>query len=376
MNVVKGLIINDLHFGIKDSKRMYDELVQFKNKVEEVKPEIIIIDGDYFDHKLTIGDPATLYAVSFFKELMDLCIKYKITLKMVQGTRGHELNQLQLFKPYEEADNFDFEIIETVKKEDVRGLHILFIPEEYPENSDEYYKEFKNDKYNIICGHGTWDFVAVQAMIDVANKETHSAPVFMFEEWKDCIKDGFISFGHIHGRNVYGRKIFYSGSFTRWNYGERSDKGFTYFEYDLDSKKYVVQFVDNTMAPKYDVLTVQELNLNLEEANAELIRDEISKRLEENMNLKINLAGLSLDKIEVLRNFYKNDEHIKIEIKEEKKTLLENKEHKDFEKWHYITKRQLPLDKMIQKYLEEECNTKLDLDLIDQIIDEKVAEKK
>lgn len=369
--IIKGLIINDLHFGIKDSKRMYDELIQFKDKIEEVKPEVIIIDGDYFDHKLTIGDPATLYAMSFFKELMDLCIKYKITLKMVQGTRGHELNQLQLFKPYEDTEGFDFEIIETVKKEDVRGLHMLFIPEEYPEDSDAYYKEFKNDNYNIICGHGTWDFVAVQAMIDTANKETHSAPVFMWNEWKDTVKDGFVSFGHIHGRNVYGRKIFYSGSFTRWNYGELSDKGFTYFEYDLEKKKYVVQFVDNTMAPNYDVLSVKELNININEANAEVIRDEISKRLTENLNLKINLAGLSVDKIEVLRNYFKNDEHIKIEIKDDKKLALkESKDRKEFEKWHYITKRQLPIDKMIKKYLEEECDTKLDLELIDQIIDE------
>ena len=248
---------------------------------------------------------------------------------------------------------------------------MLFIPEEYPEDSDAYYKEFKNDNYNIICGHGTWDFVAVQAMIDTANKETHSAPVFMWNEWKDTVKDGFVSFGHIHGRNVYGRKIFYSGSFTRWNYGELSDKGFTYFEYDLEKKKYVVQFIDNIMAPNYDVLSVKELNININEANAEVIRDEISKRLTENLNLKINLAGLSVDKIEVLRNYFKNDEHIKIEIKDDKKLALkESKDRKEFEKWHYITKRQLPIDKMIKKYLEEECDTKLDLELIDQIIDE------
>ena len=35
--------------------------------------------------------------------------------------------------------------------------------------------------------------------------------------------------------NTYGKKIYYSGSFTRWNYGERSDKGFTYYEYDTEN---------------------------------------------------------------------------------------------------------------------------------------------
>ena len=34
--------------------------------------------------------------------------------------------------------------------------------------------------------------------------------------------NGFVSFGHIHGRNTYGKKIFYSGSFTRWGFNEIS----------------------------------------------------------------------------------------------------------------------------------------------------------
>jgi len=33
-DIIRGLVLNDLHFGIKDSKRMYDELIQFKNILE------------------------------------------------------------------------------------------------------------------------------------------------------------------------------------------------------------------------------------------------------------------------------------------------------------------------------------------------------
>ena len=209
--MVKGVIINDIHFGIKESKRLYDELAQFKNFIKERDDlNFLVIDGDYFDCKLSIGDPAAYYAMTFFNELISIIKEKKIIVRMVQGTRSHDLNQLQIFKSYENDTSIDFKIIETVQKEDILGLHILYLPEEYPENSDEYYKDYKNDTYNIIFGHGTWDFVAQPGQIELSKKNTHTAPVFIWKEWKDAVPNGFISFGHIHGRNQYGKKIFYS----------------------------------------------------------------------------------------------------------------------------------------------------------------------
>lgn len=53
--MVKGVVINDLHFGIKDSKRLYDELHQFKDFLNEHDDlQLLVFDGDYFDCKLNI----------------------------------------------------------------------------------------------------------------------------------------------------------------------------------------------------------------------------------------------------------------------------------------------------------------------------------
>lgn len=370
--MVKGVVINDIHFGIKESKRLYEELSQFKDFIKNRDDlDLLIIDGDYFDCKLSIGDSATYYAMTFFNELVKLVKEKHLIFRMVQGTRSHELNQLQLFKPFESDIDMNFKIIETAQEEELLDLHILYLPEEYPENADEYYKEYKTKQYNIIFGHGTWNFVAQPGQIELSKKDVHTAPVFMWDEWKDTIPDGFISFGHIHGRNKYGKKIFYSGSFSRWNYGEPSEKGFTYFEYDLENLTYDVKFINNDMAPEYDSIAVRELGIDLDSADVSILQEALDSFIKEPKdNLRIDLSGLSKEKINILKEHYKPIENVKIEVRDEKKSLLKestiNKE--EFKKWHYITKRQLPLNETVKKYCEEEKNIKLDIKEIDGIL--------
>lgn len=52
---MKGVSINDLHFGIKDSKRLYDELSQVKDFLKSRNDlDLLVINGDYFDCKLSV----------------------------------------------------------------------------------------------------------------------------------------------------------------------------------------------------------------------------------------------------------------------------------------------------------------------------------
>jgi len=295
---------------------------------------------------------------------------------MIQGTMSHDLNQLQLFKPMENDKNIDFKIIETVQEENFKGMHILYLPEEYPEDSAAYYAPFmaKGKEYNAIFGHGTWDFVAQPGVLENSMRSTHSAPVFIWKDWKHTIPNGFISFGHIHGRNTYGKKIFYSGSFTRWNYGERSEKGFTKFICNLTDNSYDVKYIDNTMAPKFDVISVSELGLDLTTAKLTEIQESLDKKINSFDNLRIDLNGLSKENIDILKKYYSDKENIKVEVRDAPKVFLkESKSAAEFEKWHYITKRQLPLDKTIQKYCKEEMKKDISLKDIDKIISDEGA---
>lgn len=320
-----------------------------------------------------MGDPASFYAVNFFSELIKLVRYKKIALRVLQGTRSHDLNQLQIFKHYEEDITLDFQIIETAQLDELCGLNVLYLPEEYPENDEEYYLDYKQNEYDIIFSHGTWDFLAQPGQIENAKKSTHSAPVFIWKEWKQTIPNGFISSGHIHGRNVYSTKIYYSGSFSRWNYGERSAKGFTYIEFDKENSKYKVEFIDNNLAPKYEVFSVKELEIDLDTTECLVIQEMLDAQIgdSETDHLRIDLSGLSKEKIEILKEYYGKRPNVKIEVRDNRSVMLkESKESQkaEFEKYKYITKRQLPLNETIKRFCKEELNTDLELSKIDNIL--------
>lgn len=375
-NIVKAVVINDIHFGIGDSQRLYNELHQFTDYIKEHKDiQLLVVDGDYFDRKLSVTDVATYLAVKFFNDIYAICKEQHIIMRMVQGTRSHELNQLQIFDSHESDRDVDFRIIRTVQEEDILGMHVLYIPEEYPENEEEYYGQYKapDKRYNVIFGHGTWDFVSFDNQIEHAKQSaTRSAPVFIWQEWKHTVPNGFITFGHIHGRNVYGKKIYYSGAFSRWGYGERSARGFTYFEYNLDHQSYDVKFIDNTEAPSYEEIEVKSLGIDMENQDIKQIQMLLEEQIKKYDNLAIDLSGLTEENVSILKKVYAHNPNVKIEAKTTKKALTESEDLNTelINKYRYITKRTLPLNQMIQKYCKEDLSQDIPIETIDKIIKE------
>ena len=372
MPIIKGVNIQDLHFGHKDTERMYNELSIVKEYLLHNEVHILNINGDYFDRKLTASEPAIFYAVNFFSELVDICKEKNIKLRVLQGTRSHDLNQTStLFQHYLNDPDLDLRFIQTVEDEHILGLDVLYVPEEYPENAEEYYGEFKKKEYSMINGHGTWDFVAFDNQIEHGNQtNTLSAPIFVYSEWKDAVKNGFISFGHIHGRNQYGQKIFYSGSFTRWNYVEPSEKGFITWWYDTDKKTYKVEFVDNKLAPSFEAISVKSLfeGQDLSKLSLEEVSLALNLAVERYDNVRIDLSGLSEEKIKILKKSLSENPKVKTEVRQKKALLKENAEPAIYEKYSYILKRELPINETIKKFVKEEFEQEITLEKINELL--------
>ena len=71
-----GVVISDIHFGAIDAEQLKEELMEeFIYHLSRMnKIDFIIIDGDYFDHKLYMNESSSRYAIEIMDEIVEkLC---------------------------------------------------------------------------------------------------------------------------------------------------------------------------------------------------------------------------------------------------------------------------------------------------------------
>lgn len=279
-----GIIISDIHFGVIDSNQLKKELLEvFIYYLENMKKiDFIIITGDLFDHKIYLNDRTSDYALGFMNKLVDISIKHKCPIRCIYGTESHEVNQYNIFSMYENNTDIDFKVIYTVQEEELlKNLNVLYIPEEFVYSKQDYYKDYfsNKDKYDYIFGHGTIQEVMTEASKSIEKSSKDSSrkkvPVFRSSELVNICK-GQVFFGHYHINTNISNKIFYVGSFTRWEHGQDEPKGFYHITYDLDKEKYTQKFIENYLAKKYITYTYG-YNDSVMNSEKDLI-EELSKR--------------------------------------------------------------------------------------------------
>lgn len=257
----RGLFIADLHIGAMDYETTYDGLMYLRDVLAEyTKDELldfIIIGGDYFDKQLYSGDPFVALASKF----MVYVLSSAKAVRFVNGTSSHDCNQYTLFEPLVEDCPFvlegfyyNFKVITTVSEEELLpGLNVLYIPEEYIFDQDEYYKEFlsKEKHYDYIFGHGAIrEAMTYRKDRATASSNVRKSPVFSSAELSHACK-GKTYFGHYHVHTEMEGNVAYVGSTFRWIFGEEEEKGFYFLECDPEVEIYHDQFVINEKAKKY-----------------------------------------------------------------------------------------------------------------------------
>lgn len=377
--VVKGLCISDIHFGLPCTERIYQELSQLKDFINNNELDVIHINGDYFDRKLVFCEPASIIAMQFFYELRELCIKKKIKLRIIHGTEGHERMQTEMFRTLK-SKYLDMKIFNTVTEEELfPGFNVLYIPEEYPVDSEEYYKEYKNKEYQALMGHGMWDFAAAaQSVIDEADrKDTKTAPVFKYSEWEKTIPHGMAIFGHIHLRMVHKKKVFYPGSFTAWDFTDISKKGFAYYTYNTEKGVYNVRLIDNNQIPIFKTQSILNLGLDLNNCEIDDIQRAIEPLAENADYFRLDVSGLPLDKLEIVKRMFKDDRKITVKIIDKKRPIINQSDKDRYMRYEYLLREKLPIDETILKFIQDDLSDKpgakdITLEMVSNIIKEEV----
>lgn len=252
-----GVIIADVHFGALSSEELYNQLSKhFLNHLKKMKVlDFVVIAGDLFDAKISLNSDHTKYAFLFLKSLINICISKNAKLRIIKGTESHDNRQLDVLQ-FLMSSNCDIKIFNHVESEELfPDFNVLYIPEEYMEDKDRYYNEFFNKEYDMIFGHGLMNEVAFVAKMQDSEVTMAKAPIFKSDELLNICK-GPIFFGHIHKAQCIKERIYYTGSFSRWCFGEESEKGFMMVVYNPENNNYETEFIENKSAKIYNTMIV------------------------------------------------------------------------------------------------------------------------
>lgn len=360
---MKLVNISDIHIGKKDDMKLKEELEIFFDYLKDTEDiDMITISGDLFDRVLTANEYGTTLALEFIQRLIDLYVP-EIDIRIIKGTRSHDFNQLDILKVFKEKAGSHFKIIEKNEVEVFNGYKILYLPEEYPTDYDDFYKEnllaVEDKVYDFIIGHGMIDFIAFTGYEDDSENRVHGTPTHKADDLIRVTK-GPIIFGHIHEKQEYKDKIYYTGSYSRYSFDTPSEKGFMVFDIDDDDpSKFKMTFIENTSAPTYAVLDIDKLNLEGVDDHVKYIK-ELSDKYD---FVKIKTGNKA--NLDIARALTEKDSSIKVQsVNKEKETI------KVDPKYEYILKKELPLNETIRKFMNEEYNKDIDLDFISKVISE------
>ena len=366
----KGIVIADVHVGAFDVKRQRKEYLEmFIDHIKNMDQlDFVVICGDFFDHKFFLNDKESYHAYAMLEELIMVCKEKRALIRIVYGTESHECNQYDILEVMSLYDNI--QVIKCVEEEELLpGLNVLYLPEEHIEDKESYYHDYFEEpkKYDYVFGHGIIREVMKEAVLHMSTSKSKrkKVPVFSSGELSRICR-GQVYFGHYHINENIEDKVFYIGSFSRWQFGEEKPKGYYELSCDLNKHKYKNKFIENTMAETYQTIRYgyeSEVFNNEEKRNQILNRmdDLIGKKAFNHLRFIFNIPSTAKNPeatLNYLRERYKFDDHIKMETvngyveeqKEEKNKQL-NEENK---KYDFIFDKNLPVEDKISQYIEIE----------------------
>lgn len=319
--------IADIHFGAFDPKTQYQILCeQFINPIIQLpKLDVIVIDGDLFDHKVMSNSDVAMYATMFVDQLVNIARNKNSTLVILSGTFSHDYDQLKLFYHYMEDKSVDVRIITTIKFENIKGARVLCIPELYGLDESIYQKFFfQSGYYDEAFVHGTYQGSVYGDTVGAGRLLTE-------KDFQLCT--GVAISGHVHKSGCFNGFYYYCGCPYRWKFGEEEDKGFLILGHDLDTQYHYVEFM-KIESFRYDTIFLDQL---ISEDPKEII-DYINQLKQDQgidyikVKFRYPIAGYNKT---VINNYYRTNPYVTPDFSEIKKEELKNQDIIDAQNQQY-----------------------------------------
>lgn len=347
---------SDFHFGIQaiDQGEMSEA---FTHTLFPLIPDmdVVFINGDFFDTLVMFDSHPFDPIYGTIMELMYLCEKHQVTLRVMQGTWTHDRNQLKRFVTFYKNSHltFDFKFVETIDLEVItlkgRDVRILYVPDDLPyKSSDEIVEVIRSkmtergwDYVDYACMHGFFDFTFPANV-------SHENRIIFREEQFDFVKK-LVDVGHVHQHRAgpLGKAIS-NGSFDRLVFGDEDPKGcIKVMDYP---DHYTAHFVENKLSAVFDTIIFKAGD------DTDVFRTKITEHLATlNTNRKISLRFIvdSTDQYDAIKTWMR-ETHPDIRIMRKKSSDKADSQHLMIPSSNLITqteKRSAPTRKTIAAFI-------------------------
>lgn len=370
---LNGLFIADIHIGAMSIDQTKIEINFLKEYIENKYFDYIIIGGDFWDRKIYTYEEYIRIGMNLMLTMLDHCDK----LRIVHGTKSHDNNQFNIFEPF--LEKYDFKIIYTVEEEELfDGVNVLYIPEEYVYSKNEYYHDFFERKYSYVFGHGVIS-EAMSNAIKSMKKDTQTrkkAPVFTCGELSS-ICDYATYFGHYHIHTDVNEKVFYSGSYSRYEFGQEEPKGFFEIHYKNGISSH--EMIINESTRNY-ITILFGYNHSIFNPETDLLDElkKIKKKKEisgtDKLRLKFNIPEDYENSeyfIKLVNNVFQSDDDIKVEITNgyiaNKKAVSKEKFKEVKERFGYIFEDNA-VEEKLRLFIKEKYNKDISIEKMKKYI--------
>lgn len=388
--VYVGALISDVHIGALDADELYMQLKEEFIKSIKNLPilDFIVITGDLIDKKISMNSNHAMVLLKFIDDIKSIMSERdnEVKLRIIKGTESHDNRQLEVL--HSVLQGVDYKIINVVESEELfPNFNVLYIPEEYVDDMEEYYKDYildidKETRYDMIFGHGMVNEAVFSAKTQESEITMPKAPIFKTEKLLANCK-GPVFFGHIHNRQTIRKRFYYIGSFTRWAFGEEGDKGFNVVAYTPSTHNYKVDFIKNKLAKDFVTVDIG-LDSGIFRKNnvidqVSYLQDVITSMNEDFIRLRIDIpedyeeVQLFTNTISTVFSKYKN---VKLKIinntKLRKEKKIEETVNLLLDKYGFLFEKSVSHEEKIVKYIKEKFNKDIPIDRIREYLYNKI----
>ena len=262
-NTLKTLSISDIHLGANHTsiEHILGNLDKVFRDTEEFRTlDIVYFAGDVFDQLLSLPDDGVFEIKLWISNLLKLCKKFNVIVRVLEGTPSHDRGQPRLFRDINELSEigcnlryFDTLAIEYIEELDI---NVLYIPDEYHGSTSITQDEVTAlllthnlEQVDFVVMHGAFPHQFPPHL----NLEVHDPEFYL------RITKKYVFIGHVHQQSVYKDRILAQGSFDRIHHGEEHDKGYWIVESLADSFEMdKIRFMVNEGALPYKTINLRD----------------------------------------------------------------------------------------------------------------------